>query len=76
MNTLNLHDKECSSDNYCKSSAEYLAKGFCPPMAMKFHKNLTEGKIVKELITSVQSLNYPASQFTQLSRVLFPVLHV
>ena len=35
-----------------------------------FHSNLTEAEIANELITSVQLLNI------QLSRVLFPGLHV
>ena len=59
-----------SLDNYRKSSAECLAIGFCLYLAITFHNNSTEAKIAIELITPVQSLNI------QLSRVLFPDLHV
>ena len=42
-----------------------------------FHNNLTKAKIADELIMSAQSLNSLFSiSITQLSRVLFPGLHV
>ena len=63
-----------SSDNYSKSSVECLVIGLCLYVAITFHDYLTEAKIANELITSVLSLN-GASQFTQISCVLFPGLH-
>lgn len=59
-----------STDNNRKSSAECRPIDFCLYIAITFYNNLTEAKIVNELITSVQSFNI------QLSRVLFPGLHV
>ena len=70
MDILKSHDKEFFGYKYRKSSAECLAIGFCLYIATTFHNNLTEAKSANELITSVQSLNI------QLSRVLFPGLHV
>ena len=46
-----------SLDSYRKSCAECLVIGLCLYIAITFHNNLTEAKIVNELIKSVQSLN-------------------
>ena len=51
-----------SLDNYCKSSAECLAIGFCLYLAITFHNNSTKAKIAIELITPVQSLNIQLSR--------------
>ena len=64
-----------SSDNYSKNSAECLVLiGLCLCIAITFHNNLTEANIAKELIHVSSVTQYPASQFTQLSCVLFPGL--
>ena len=47
-----------SFDNYSKSSAlECLVIGLCLYITLTFHNNLTEAKIVKEIIPSAQSLD-------------------
>ena len=56
MDIQNSMIKSCS-DNYSKSSVDCLVIGFCLYIAITFHNNLTEAKIVNELIKSVQSLN-------------------
>ena len=46
MDILNSMIKS-SSDNYSKSSAECLVIGLCLYVAITFHNNLIEAKIVK-----------------------------
>ena len=66
---------KCSSDNYSKSSAECLVICICLYIAIKFHNNLTEAKNCERIRNVSSFTQYPASQFTQLSCVLFPGLH-
>ena len=54
-----------SLDNYCKSSAECLAIGFCLYIAITLHNNSTEAKIVNQLITSVQSLKFQQEEVSK-----------
>ena len=67
-----------SSGNFRKSSTECLVIGFCLYIAITFHNkyNLTEAKLANGLNNVSSVTQYPASQFTQLSCVLFPGLHV
>ena len=46
---------KCSSNNYRKISTDCLVIDFCLYIAITFHNNFTEAKIVNELIMSVQS---------------------
>ena len=56
-----------SSDNYGKSSTEFLVIGFSLYIAITFHNNLTEAKMPNELMMSVQSLNILHLSYTTKS---------